>query len=522
MCALLYDFLFVAVCVACVHRKFLHMDVVCDDETGSEEQARRMRAATQQDLCTYLYCRRYRVVRLFMDACQNKGSMHAVVRRLFSHGAQVAANHIEWCVARRCARQEGAGEQSTSRIALLVLAFLSLSDHPAELIMTPQWVDRARRVLDVSCGNVGATLTSPMTLTSQPTPSRLQLATPPTTSKRPREELMTPLSNEPLSEASNSMPPIELTHATPDRGLRTPPPQSPGAPLSMYNREAHFYLRPPYHDVTFIFARMLATNLLNDEEMNRYFGRFGQVGCRRVRCESITLLGTGVWSFDQAVPVGAGASARSASRRGTQNQTWMLQDFVIEIDLAVNALGALVELRDAAILFVAPSHPDRNIFTSSDLDQSLHDMQRERMVLQGDDSDTEDMEGGFVPDLVVDNVPYWFTPEQFSFLCSAHGDVASIRFSIDDRSGAFTGAVLLTMTTSEGTRKAAHGLHGKIIEANHGPLVCGVLNNTFQIESLLDPTNVLLESKYAEPLLRVLRGSAGGDAFDFANPRLWL
>lgn len=484
----------------------------------------RLLRSLRDDLALYCWCRRLRLVPRYMAACLNKASWGCLLRPLFSHDARAFASNVEWCLARLF------GVAKDARPVTVVLAYLPLHSFQPSPTSTREWVEYARG-LSVFGGAEGER-TSPG-LTSQPTPSRAAATqTPPTALKRPRDEVVgTPLGGGPLSEpSSNSLPPLALISATPEKVVRTPPPQSPGGAAPLPSGQAHFFLRPPFHDVTHVFARMLATTVLNDEELNRYFGRFGQVGSRRVRCEPVVWSAEyGTWALEgntSAHPLGsavaATSAARSASRRGGAATTWLMQDFVIEVDLPANAQGALVELRDPAILFVAPSHLDRNLYTSSDLDTSLLRTQQDVTVLRGEKADAA-ASSTFIPDLVVDRVPYWFTPEQFAFLCAAYGDVASVRYSIDDRSGAFTGAAMLTMATSEGARSAAHGLHGKVIEADHQPLVCGVLNANLQLVSLLDESMVLLETPYAKPLLRVLRSSdPSTKTTTFANPRLWL
>jgi hypothetical protein len=487
-----------------------------------------VRGALFEDLAAYLDSRRLRIVRRYFDACQNKGLWLPMLRQLYAPSARRHVNTVESCVERAFSRHSSEAH-TPPLVAALILSYLPLAAFSPFPLSTKMWVEGVRDVLGRS--PFAAAIASPMGAPGGPTPSRL-LATPGST-KRPREEDFEspPLGRGPLSEPSSStLPPLDLATllATPDKRTRTPPPLSPGTALTSATMadQAHFYLRPPHHDVTHVFARMLTSSMLNDEEMNRYFGRFGQVACKRVRCEAVTLLERGGWSFDahQQIPGSAALSTgRSMSRRGASS-LWM-QDFVVEVDLPANATSALVELRDPAILFIAPSHPERNLYTSADLDESLAASHDDVAVVHTDAvPGVVNDDDAYVPDLVVDRVPYWYAPDQFSFICAAFGDVASVRYSIDDKSGAFTGAVLLTMATSEGARKAAHGLHGKVIEQDQPPLVCGVLNSNFQLESLLDPAVVLLECKYAEPLLRVLRCGDGTsrDANTFVNPRLWL
>lgn len=486
-----------------------------------------------EDLRTYLHCRRCRIVRQYVDACQHKGPWLPIMRPLFSPSARDYINSIEWSMRRVLSRQAGDIDNDVVvRASALIVSYLPLSMFPPFPTSTKAWVEGVRDVLGRSPFSAAA-LASPK-VPGGPTPSRLVPVTPGGSTKRPREEEFEspPFGRGPLSEPSgNSMPPLELSMqlATPDKRTRTPPPLSPGTALTAtVTDQVHFYLRPPFHDTVFVFSRMLTASMLNDDEMNRFFGRFGQVNCKRVRCEAVTPSEKGGWTFDATSQLALGSAAalstgRSMSRRG-QTSLW-LQDFIIEVDLPANALLALEELRDPAILFIAPSHPDRNLYTSADLDAALAAAQESLAVVHIEDATVLNDDDAYIPDLVVDRVPYWYSPDQFAFLIAAFGEHTSIRYSVDDKSGAFTGAVLLTMATAEGVRKAAHGLQGKIIEQDQPPLVCGVLNDKFQIESLLDPEVVLLDNKYAEPLLRVLRCSDGGVAKatnKFVNPRLWL
>lgn len=495
-----------------------------------------LRSALSEDLAAYVTCRKFRIVRRYVDACQHKGVLLPSLRLLLSPDARSFLRFVEWSLLRVLGAAEGGSVAHPGQLApvvSLVLSFLPLTSFAPYPISTVGWVDAVRTSLGRS--PFAGAAASPMGGVASVTPGKAHLIpVTPSSTKRPREDDAadtTPLGRGPLSEpSSSSMPPLELSMhlMTPDKAIRTPPPQSPGTALTSapLADQPHFYLRPPLHDITFIFVRMLTPSTLNEEEMNRYFGRYGQVACKRVRCEAVTLSDRGGWVVDAPplqVPAAPASAARSVSKRG-QTGGWWMQDFVVEVDLPANALAALVELRDPSILFIAPSHADRNLFTSGDLDAALATSQDNVAVVHVDETTApEGDDDAYIPDLVVDHVPYWTTPEQFSFMCAAFGEVASVRYSTDDRSGAFTGAVLLTMSTSEGVRKAAHGLHGKVIE-DQPPLVCGVLNTKLQLESVLDPDVILHESAYAEPLLRVLRcgdGTAKGPG-SFVNPRLWL
>jgi hypothetical protein len=100
------------------------------------------------------------------------------------------------------------------------------------------------------------------------------------------------------------------------------------------------------------------------------------------------------------------------------------------------------------------------------------------------------LESAFVPDLLVDGIPYFTTAEQLLEHFGQYGDVASVKLSIDDRSGASHGCALVRMRTFADAVKASD-MNGKQIGGSE--VLCGVLDPNLNVVSILDGS-VLHES----------------------------
>ncbi|CAD2215988.1 hypothetical protein AGDE_16328 [Angomonas deanei] len=131
-----------------------------------------------------------------------------------------------------------------------------------------------------------------------------------------------------------------------------------------------------------------------------------------------------------------------------------------------------------------------------------------------DDSSTDSDEDdeGFVPDLLIDGFPYHIRENQIMLFASRCGTPVMIRMSVDDRSGAFTGAVLVRMSSLEETLKLSEKVHDSVFQGHK--LVCGVLNQSMELVSLKDGDEVLVPAPqdfYADGGVRVL-----------THERLWV
>lgn len=239
-----------------------------------------------------------------------------------------------------------------------------------------------------------------------------------------------------------------------------------------------FYVRPPVAATTKVaatsakttpnlFVRMVSEYPLNEETMNTYFGRYGQVSC--------TLLRQQLLSVDEHTE---GSS--------------VLQDFIVTVDSTHNALQAVRHAYYRELVFIALHDPAHNLYTIDDVDRMLHDVAVEvveRSACHGTVSEAEREESAaalllhsFVPDVVVDGLPYWLTVDQLRASFSEYGRVEDVRIAVDDRSGAFTGTALLRMSSVMEAVAASEGLNGAVLKDH--PLVSGVLDDRLNIVSL--------------------------------------
>ena len=94
----------------------------------------------------------------------------------------------------------------------------------------------------------------------------------------------------------------------------------------------------------------------------------------------------------------------------------------------------------------------------------------------------------FVPDVVLDGFPYWTTEDQLKVLLQEYGTLAELRLSLDDLSGAFTGCVLVRMSSLEEALHVSRALHNTLYRGYR--LCCGVINERLEVVALEDGEEV--------------------------------
>ncbi|RNF27558.1 RNA-binding protein [Trypanosoma conorhini] len=253
-----------------------------------------------------------------------------------------------------------------------------------------------------------------------------------------------------------------------------------------------FHVRPPVEaapassakTTTHLFVRMVSESVHNEETMNRFFGRYGQVSC--------TLLQQQEQPKQQQQQQHQG----SVDVGHTEATVAVVQDFIVSVDSTDNALKAVRSAYYPELAFIAFHNPAFDAYTLADLDRVLHDVSVE--IVGGPPpeaaTEAEDEKDGanalplhaFVPDVVVDGLPYWLTVDQLRVSFSEYGRVEDVRIAIDDRSGSFTGAALLRMSSVEEAIAASEGLNGAVLK-DHS-LVSGVLDDHLNIVSLRQGT----------------------------------
>lgn len=416
-------------------------------------------------LAAFLLARRLRLVDAYVSAVTEHDLSHAdVFWAVLPPEVQRYALHTLQMLRVMLTRQDKSNTMMSAGVAELILTYLA-APHVSVNPYVPQ------RVVDtlfsprpeMGCGVSSAAASTPRRSTPPPM-------------KRLRSDM-----------DEDSMPALQLQPSQGQTPVRRSGTMDGTAAIDSAGPSLDFFVRPPFLGITKLFVRMVTTahQQLNEEEMNRYFGRYGQVSATRLR-----------------------------TVRGAAHDS---QDFIVEVDSTQNALQAVRELHHPEIGVIAPFDSARNEYTAADLDTATCTL----TVVHDDPADR--VEGGsaagvssstFVPELILENVPYWYTAEQIAAHCSVYGNVTSVRQSIDDRSGAFTGAALVMMSTLQETKKAAQGLHGR--EMDERSIVCGVLDERLNIVSLLDETVVL------KPFDKLAPSGALEREFLLTNRRLWL
>lgn len=323
-----------------------------------------------------------------------------------------------------------------------------------------------------------------------------------------------------------------------------PDPHEPGAgTVSTTASRASLHLSP--NGTHRLYVRMLHQRELNEELLNPYFGRYGQVSCELQRRARLVDCGLSVET----------AQALAELHHCPHPNDLLVQDFIVLVDSHQNAVSATHRAQYKELVLVALHDPALNAFTLTDVDlmmaectmvlrmesaaaadeskEMTHRAARQRRKREREEerrqrrqqrrrrgsrstsssssdssssssSGSSDSSSGsssssnsttsseenrrFVPDVVVDGFPYSTTEDQLKVLLQEHGTVVSLRLSVDDLSGAFTGAVLVRMATPEEAVRVSEALHGMVHQG--GTLTSGVLNERLEMVSLLDGAEV--------------------------------
>lgn len=314
-----------------------------------------------------------------------------------------------------------------------------------------------------------------------------------------------------------------------------------GATHSLANASAtddtlmpYFYVEPPFTDALSVFVRISSATVLTDEELNHLFGRYGMTHARRVGVRpAIASAPQREATADAVAAAEEGASPSKAQSSANADATTdapaaddasaitcgHLQSFIVTLDDNRNCLRAIQEIRQPEIALIAFSRPERNAYCVADLaaaqtlvqtllrsvvsfqpgtPQFAHVVASLRLaqgVASGGGGDGAGGDGAarastdlafassFVPDLVIDHLPYWTTREQLKERFSLYGTIRSMKLSVDDRNGCFLGAALVRMGSLQESLAASEGLNGA--EVSEGwPMTVGVLTEQLDIVSL--------------------------------------
>ncbi|KPA84992.1 putative Rna-binding protein [Leptomonas pyrrhocoris] len=343
-----------------------------------------------------------------------------------------------------------------------------------------------------------------------------------------------------------------------------------------------FYIRPvaaqgtdrsaPYFGTTTqIYVRMVHPHLLNEESLNPFFGRYGQVDCTAIQRTSL---------LHYAAQLGEAATEALhqlfAASNTSDSSALYVQDFIISVDSHQNAVHAVrrayykelvcIALHDAtgvhnthcladvngwmrrhafvwrlrgevgvsaaekeaaenaavaaavakrrkrarakhrrreqkrrrrAVLGKGGSSSHSSASTSaseSDADKDGESSGSESGSSSTTDSSSSSSSGveddlaQFVPDVVLDGFPYWTTEDQLKVLLQEYGTVVELRLSLDDLSGAFTGCVLVRMSTLDEAIHVSRALHDTLHRGHR--LISGVINEKLEVVALEDGEDV--------------------------------
>jgi hypothetical protein len=325
---------------------------------------------------------------------------------------------------------------------------------------------------------------------------------------------------------------------------------------------------PHFGTTTHIYVRMVHPHLLNEESLNPYFGRYGQVDCTAVQRTPL-----------QQYTAYLGEAATEAlhqlfapTNTSDSSSALYVQDFIIAVDSHQNAVHAVRRAYYKELIFIALHDPTgaanthcladvngwmrRHAFVwrlhaevpVSAAEKELAEdaaaaarrrkrcrakrrlreerrRKRSRAVL-GEDGDTptssssvasesnadkDDESSGsessssissspsrgssveddltqFVPDVLLDGFPYWTTEDQLKVMLQEYGTVVELRLSLDDLSGAFTGCVLVRMSTLEEALHVSRALHDTLYRGHR--LISGIINEKLEVVALEDGEEV--------------------------------
>ena len=65
-----------------------------------------------------------------------------------------------------------------------------------------------------------------------------------------------------------------------------------------------------------------------------------------------------------------------------------------------------------------------------------------------------------VPEVAIDRIPYWVSPDRLAAEATHFGDVRRIRYSVNDRNGVFLGCALVLMATREAAARLSEAMNG--------------------------------------------------------------
>lgn len=117
------------------------------------------------------------------------------------------------------------------------------------------------------------------------------------------------------------------------------------------------------HKTKQLFIRIAKDMLMNEESLNPYFGRYGQVSC--VRGRVVSLVDSGY------APVVVHLLANAF---GCHPSQLLLQDFIVRVDSVSNALTAVHRAYFKELLFIALCDPDYNCYHTGDVDALLQEV----------------------------------------------------------------------------------------------------------------------------------------------------
>lgn len=483
----------------------------------------------QRDLSAYQLARQLHLLPQLREVFRSHSLAHPLFLGCLDPRAKSQARLILLCMQRclsgRAAMQSTPLPTRDQRLLMrLILSYVDLSHLPPVPAPQSSLLSVSRRQ------SVAAAVTHSTAPQSPDRVSQRQTPLQPLESTAPQSPLVPLHLDSTPGRDSAAATESAFTSATAPGAAAVPP--SPQRPDHNLYRPV-FTVRPvpPSHAVGQerhgVYARMVHTIPLNEESLNPFFGRYGQVGCELLRS---VRLAEGAYLSSEMVYGLAEAFACTP-------QDLVLYDFIVSMDSSQNASHAVSRAYYKELLFIALHDETTNAFCIADLDALLCDTTAVYLRTEGHLEDTiakrkrkrsrfrsglaevarsscsssssSEDDTSFSPDIAVSGFPYWTTEDQLKVLFQEYGTVQSMRMSIDDLSGAFAGVVLVCMTTLEEALRLSDRLNGTKYKGS--TLVSGVLNEQLEIVSLRD------ESEVRQSHDRVPAG------YDIRrNPRLWV
>ncbi|TPP43866.1 RNA recognition motif family protein [Leishmania donovani] len=428
----------------------------------------------------------------------------------------------------------------------LVLAFLSFPEYHTDRVSCASRLIAAAPLskLELGTPTQGADVAPSGSLEGTPASMTPQRAGPAIATTTPSELLLTPrvVEDAPSGRASGS--------ASPASKPAHPPTAAAAAAVTGVMSRALFFIRPTaatahadrtaphFGETAHLYVRMVHPHQLNEESLNPYFGRYGQV-------DVTPLQRIPVQQYVQYLGETATEALLHLFPSTESGYTLYVQDFIITVDSHQNALYAVrhayckelvcIALHDATAgggsnthcladvnnwmrrhAFVWRLHADPRAVASeasaaaaaaahssaaaekrrkrARARRRRHERKMKRRSILGiaaDDTAEDDLEG-FVPDVVLDGFPYWTTEDQLKVLLQQYGTVAEMRLSVDDLSGAFTGCVLVRMASVEEALNLSRAVHNTLYRGYS--LISGVVNERLEVVALEDGGEVRMQS----------------------------